>query len=89
MMYGRLGFSCQTNVMINDEEKACLSDVGLNIGLSKAIVNSNAWPVPSGWMFKAPEELSFDCDPAAFIHTKAMDIYSLGITAYTVSAYAL
>ena len=77
--------SSQTNVMITDDGRPCLSDVGLNAGLAKAILDSDRWPVPSGWMFKAPEELSFECEPASFIHTKAMDVYSLGITTYTVS----
>ena len=77
--------SSQTNVMITDNGRPCLSDVGLNAGLAKVILDSDKWPVPSGWMFKAPEELSFECEPASFIHTKAMDVYSLGITTYTVS----
>jgi len=77
--------SSQTNVMITDDGRPCLSDVGLNAGLAKVILDSDKWPVPSGWMFKAPEELSFECEPASFIHTKAMDVYSLGITTYTVS----
>ena len=53
--------SSQTNVMITDDGRPCLSDVGLNAGLAKVILDSDRWPVPSGWMFKAPEELSFKC----------------------------
>jgi hypothetical protein len=77
----------QANVMITDDGRACLTDVGLNVGVSKVLLNIDAWAVPSGWMFKAPEELSFKCEPAAFIHTRAMDVYSLGITIYTVSLF--
>src|ERR1700691_5733639 len=80
-------FSFQANIMINGEGRPCLSDVGLNVGLSK-VINSGTWPVPSGWMFKAPEELSFECEPASFIHTPGMDVYSFGVTAYTVSLCA-
>ena len=78
----------QANVMITDDRRACLTDVGINIGMSKVLLNSDAWAIPSGWMFKAPEELSFECEPASFIHTGAMDVYSLGITVYTVSLFA-
>ena len=77
----------QANVMITDDRKACLSDVGLNIGMSKVLLDSDGWAVPSGWMFKAPEELSFECEPVSFIHTRAMDVYSFGITVYTVSLF--
>ena len=70
--------------MIAEDGRPYLSDVGLNVAMSR-VINSDPWPVPSGWMFKAPEELSFECEPVSFIHTREMDVYSFGITTYTVS----
>jgi serine/threonine protein kinase len=71
------------NVLMNEEGRPCLCDVALNSRLSR-VINGDVWPIPSGWMFKAPEELSFECEPASFMHTQAMDVYSLGITIYTI-----
>lgn len=77
----------QMNVMITDDGRACLSDTGLNIRLRQAI-HSNEWPVPPGWMFKAPEELDFQGDPSAFKPTTAIDVYAFASTAYSVSPSA-
>jgi len=71
------------NVLVTDDGMPCLCDVALNSRLS-TVINGGTWPIPSGWMFKAPEELSFECEPAFFMHTQAMDVYSLGITIYTI-----
>jgi hypothetical protein len=60
--------------MITDDRRACLTDVGLNIRMSKVLLNRDEWAVPSGWMFKAPEEPSFECEPVSFINTPAMDV---------------
>jgi serine/threonine protein kinase len=70
--------------LIADDGRPCLSDVGMNNCLLKVICN-NSWPVPSGWVFKALEELSPQCDPAVFRNTKAMDVYSFACTVFTVS----
>jgi len=74
----------KANVLITDDGIPCLSDVGMNNRLLKVIYN-NSWPVPSGWVFKALEELSPQCDPAEFRNTKAMDVYSFACTVFTVS----
>ena len=75
----------QMNVMIMDDGRACLSDTGLNIRLRQAMY-SDIWPVPSSWMFKAPEELDAQGDPSFFKPTKAMDVYAFASTAYNVSS---
>ena len=77
----------QANVMINDAGMPCLCDVDLDARLRKVIYNA-AWPVPSGWQFKAPEELSPPCDPSIFSVTKEMDVYAFASTIYTVSPHA-
>ena len=69
--------------MIRDDESPCLTDVGLNACLVK-VPWGDREPVPPGWMFKSPEELSFEGRQASFITTPAMDVYALGITIYTV-----
>jgi serine/threonine protein kinase len=79
--------SSKANVLITDDGIPCLSDIGMNNRLLKVTYN-NAWPVPSGWVFKAPEELFLQCDPAVFRNTKAMDVYSFACTVFTVSLYA-
>ncbi|KIM81537.1 hypothetical protein PILCRDRAFT_821318 [Piloderma croceum F 1598] len=71
------------NVLIADGGIPCLSDVGMNNRLLKVIYN-NGWPVPSGWVFKALEELFPQCDPAVFRNTKAMDVYSFACTIFTI-----
>ena len=73
----------QTNVMIANDGRACLTDACLNSCLSKATYN-DAWFVPSGWMFKAPEELQYECDPTSFVHTMAMDVCAFANTVHTV-----
>ena len=75
--------SHQNNVMIRDDGRPCLTDPGLNACLVKVSWGDRG-PVPPGWMFKSPEELSFEGRQASFITTQAMDVYALGITIYTV-----
>lgn len=70
--------------MIADDGRACLSDVGLHVCLSKAMYNG-VWPIPSGWMLKAPEELLYEDDPISFTYTKAMDVYAFANTVQMVS----
>lgn len=72
------------NVMITDDGRACLSDIGLNICLRHAIYRDR-WLVPSSWMFKPPEELVTQDDTSSFKPTKAMDVYAFASTAYSVS----
>jgi hypothetical protein len=69
--------------MMADDGRPCISDVGLNIRLSK-IKYIGTWPVPAGWMFKAPEELSPRLDLSVFSATKEMDVYAFASTVYTV-----
>ena len=40
-------------------------------------------------MFKAPEELQFECDLDLFQPTTAMDVYTFASTVYVVSGYSL
>ena len=75
-----------TNIMITDDGRACVSDIGLNIQLRHA-VHSDRWPVPSSWMFKAPEELGALGDPSSLEPTKPMDIYAFASSVYSVSLY--
>jgi len=72
-----------SNVMITDDGKPCISDVGLNARLSR-IKHSGAWPIPYGWMFKAPEELSPQFDTSIFSPTKEMDVYAFASTVYSI-----
>jgi len=72
-----------SNVMITDDGRPCISDVGLNARLSR-IKYSDAWPIPSGWMFKAPEELSPQFDSCIFSPTKEMDVYAFASTVYSI-----
>ena len=74
--------------MISDNGSALLNDVGLNACIFKATY-SDVTPIPAGWPFKAPEELLHDYEPAAFMHTKAMDVYAFASTMYTVSSCCL
>lgn len=69
--------------MITDDENASLADVSLNQIIFKA-ANGDSRPVPSGWVYKAPEELLPDMDPSDFAPTKEMDMYSLSSTIYKV-----
>lgn len=69
--------------MIDDNGNACIADIGLNIGLIKS-VHSTHTLAPSGWMYKAPEEISPSVDLSAFTHTKAMDVYAFATTTYSV-----
>jgi serine/threonine protein kinase len=78
--------SPQWNVMITEDGRVCLSDVGLNVRLIIVLCGDRR-RCPSGWIFKAPEELSFDCDPASFMPTAQMDVYAFATTVYTVSIY--
>ena len=73
--------------MIANDGRPCLSDVGMNARLFK-VIYSNGWPLPSGWVFKALEELSPQSDPAVFMTTRAMDVYSFACTAFTVSLFS-
>jgi len=76
------------NIMITDDGRPCLTDVGLNLCLSK-VLHTSTWPIPSAWMFKAPEELQFECDLDLFQPTTAMDVYTFASTVYVVSGYSL
>jgi hypothetical protein len=73
------------NVMITDDGRACLSDTGLNIQLRRAICKDE-WPVPSSWMFKAPEELKAQDNLSSFEPTATMDVYAFASTVYSVSS---
>jgi serine/threonine protein kinase len=75
----------QTNIMMTDDGRPCLADVGMNSRLFK-IKYGDVRPIPSEWMFKAPEELSPRCDPPFFTATKEMDVYAFAGTVYSVSA---
>jgi len=72
-----------SNVMITDDERPCITDVGMNARLSR-IKYSGPWPLPSGWMFKAPEELSPQFDLSIFSPTKQMDVYAFASTVYSI-----
>lgn len=74
------------NIMITDDGRACISDVGLNVRLRRAVHN-DTWPVPSSWMFKAPEGLAALDDPSSFEPTKSMDVYAFASTVYNVSTH--
>jgi serine/threonine protein kinase len=76
--------SSEDNILIANDGRACLSDVGMNARLLK-VTYSKGWPIPSAWVFKALEELSPQCDPALFWNTGAMDVYSFACTVFTVS----
>src|ERR1700691_4585652 len=65
--------SYQTNVMISNDGTPRLTDVGLRACLVKVICGDRR-PILPGWMFKAPEELQFQCEPISFVNTKAMDV---------------
>jgi len=69
------------NVMITGDGRACLSDVGLNVRLIRVLCGDRRC-CPSDWIFKAPEELSFDWDPDSFVPTAQMDVYAFATTAY-------
>jgi len=71
------------NVLIADNGKPYLSDVGVNSHMLK-VTYSNNWPIPSDWVFKAMEELSPQDDPAVFRITKAMDTYAFACTVYAI-----
>jgi hypothetical protein len=71
--------------MISDDGRPCITDIGLKSRLSK-VINGDTWPIPSDWMYKAPEELFFEYDPVYFLHTRAMDVYAFARTVYTVCA---
>jgi len=47
-------------------------------------MNDNAMLIPSGWMFKSPEELLYEYDPSSFAHTKDVGLYAFANTAYTI-----
>jgi len=72
-----------SNVMITDDGRPCITDVGLNARLSRIKYNG-PWPIPSGWMFKAPEELSPQFDSSIFSPTKQMDVYAFASTVYSI-----
>ena len=72
------------NVMITDDRRPCITDIGLKSRLFN-IIKNGTYPIPSGWMYKAPEELLLECDPASFRPTRAMDVYSFASTVYVVS----
>lgn len=72
------------NILIMDDGNACLSDIGLNTCLRNAKYNCDV-PVPSSWMFKAPEELKAEGSPSSFRPTEAMDVYAFAGTVYSVS----
>ena len=76
------------NIMITDDGRPCLTDTGLKSRLSKAI-NNGTCPIPSSWMYKAPEELLFEYDPVSFLPTRAMDVYAFASTIYVVSTIKL
>jgi len=82
-MGGVHGNILPSNIMITDHGRPCISDVGLNARLSR-IKYSGAWPIPSGCMFKAPEELSPQVDSSTFLITKEMDVYAFASTVYTI-----
>jgi len=71
------------NVLITDDGRACLSDTGLNIRLRRAIYRDE-WPVPTSWMFKAPEELKAQDNLSSFEPTTAMDVYAFASTVYSI-----
>jgi len=73
----------QTNILIADDGRPCLTDIGLNASLS-AVIYPGEWPIPSGWMFKSPEELLLQGDSSIFLPTKAMDVYAFASTIYTI-----
>ena len=75
----------KTNIMMGDDGRPYVTDIGLKYRLSK-VLNHGAWKIPSGWMFKAPEELLFEYDPVSFLPTRAMDVYAFASTVYVVSA---
>lgn len=76
--------SSQANILIANDNSVRLTDVGLHACITKATYTGD-WFIPSEWMYKAPEELVFECDPSVFKHTEAMDIYAFASSVYTVS----
>ena len=85
MLSENLTCSRKTNIMMGDDGRPYVTDIGLKYRLSK-VLNHGAWKIPSGWMFKAPEELVFEYDPVSFLPTRAMDVYAFARTVYVVSA---
>ena len=73
------------NVIITDDGRACLTDIDLLKSRLFNIIKNGTYPIPSGWMYKAPEELLLECDPASFRLTRAMDVYSFASTVCVVS----
>ena len=69
--------------MITDDGRPCISDIGLNARLSR-LKYGDAWPIPSGWMFKAPEELIPNVNSPIFLITPNMDVYAFASCVYTV-----
>jgi len=72
-----------SNVLITDDGRPCITDVGLNARLSRIKYN-DPWPIPSGWMFKAPEELSPQFNSSTLSPTKEMDVYAFASTVYSI-----
>jgi serine/threonine protein kinase len=69
------------NILVTDDGTICLSDVGLNTCLRNSMHDCSI-PVPSSWMYKAPEELKAESD---FKPTQATDVYAFASTVYSVS----
>jgi len=69
--------------MITDDGRPCISDIGLNARLSR-IKYEGEWPIPLGWMFKAPEELSPHVDSSIFSITRQMDLYAFASCVYAI-----
>jgi len=67
------------NVLITDDRRACVTDVGVYTSVVQATY-INYLPVPSRWPYKSPEELLHG------VRTFHTDVYSFACTVYSIYA---
>jgi serine/threonine protein kinase len=69
----------QNNILITDDRRACITDIGLNVLLDMHL-HPGRVASPSTWLFKSPEEIETgECG-------MPQDVYAFASTAYVVSA---
>ena len=76
----------QGNILVNENDQACLGDFGINQTTSHHTVTGPErmmWTKPNARRYMPPELLNPDCNRCS--HSEAGDIYSLAMTAYEVN----
>jgi serine/threonine protein kinase len=76
--HGALNFSCQSNILIDDHNTACLADFGLSKIRMHTTTIQDIRPLQGSLRWMSPEHMEHS------IVNKMTDIYSFGMTIYEV-----